>query len=354
LTYLQLFLLFILTVNVVLTPNQLYVLGLVIVFSSAVLAIVILLDQWGVLPAGLIVAQTAGVDIGTYRAVVARTGGLWGDANFTALQLTIALPFVIQWWFVKRIWWQRIILLVSGGMILLAFTYTFSTSGFLGLLTILVLQVLIAKRRNILSLLRVVLLIFLAIGILFLVLPDLYVQRLEIKLTDLIVSILSRDWDLLLLAGSGRGDTWMAGIKSIIDAPVIGHGPGNAAFVNVRHSLIYSNRERIASHNMYLTVGVDLGLAGLVLFIGLLIASLRAVEVSLRYQTNGSVFLATGKALFIALAAYMVQGLAIDAHNMKLLWILLGMTIVYRQLFTQQFRQLQVRGHSDKSSASCR
>ena len=42
----------------------------------------------------------------------------------------------------------------------------------------------------------------------------------------------------------------------------------------------------------------------------------------------------TGRAIFVALVAYIVQGMALDIQNLKLLWILLGMAAVYGRLRT--------------------
>ena len=49
-------------------------------------------------------------------------------------------------------------------------------------------------------------------------------------------------------------------------------------------------------------------------------------------QAGDSVLHRNGRALFIALLAYSVQGLAIDIHSQKLLWVLLGMAIACRHL----------------------
>jgi hypothetical protein len=40
----------------------------------------------------------------------------------------------------------------------------------------------------------------------------------------------------------------------------------------------------------------------------------------------------TREALFIALIGFTIQGMALEVHNMKLLWVLLGMAIAYREL----------------------
>ncbi len=145
-TYVQLFLFFVLVVNLTTTPLRLHALTGVIIFSSTLLATLILLDHLGWLPPGLIPEQTMGLAEGS-NIMVSRTAGLWGDANFTALQLTIALPFIMGWWpEAGRI--KQVFLLVASGAILVAFTWTFSIGGLLGLSVMLLIKMINAQRRD--------------------------------------------------------------------------------------------------------------------------------------------------------------------------------------------------------------
>jgi O-antigen ligase len=333
LTYLQLFLLFVLVVNLVTSPSQLHTLGGAIIASSTLLAAAILLEQAGWLPAALVREQAVGVYTGSGMEIVARTGGLWGDANFTAVQLTVALPFIVEWWPIRRDWWKRALLLGAAAAILTAFSFTFSVSGLMGLCVILLTKAIRDPQRGAFqAIARTSMLAITAFWALSVILPDLYVQRALEKVGELVRAVSTLDRDLLLRVGTNRGDTWQSALQAIGDSPLIGHGPGNASYANVQYSILRGSTEHIAAHNMFLTVAGDLGLAGLASFVGLIVSAVFAVKSSSEMQATDSVLMRDGAALFIALLAVAVQGLALDLHTLKLLWVLLGMAIAYRQL----------------------
>jgi putative inorganic carbon (hco3(-)) transporter len=335
LTYLQLFILFVLVVNLATTPSRLHALGGAIIVASTLLAVLILLDQAGWLPAGLVGDSAAGVEVGSSLEIITRAGGLWGDANFSAMQLTMALPFIIEWWLMLRSWRARALLLMAGGAILMALTFTFSTGGLLGLSIILLLKAIGVTRRNILlAILRISFLVVIALWASSVILPDLYLARVLAKLTDSWDAIRTLNPDLLLIAGSHRGDTWQAAAHVIMDSPVFGHSPGNGRYAAVGYSFFYGTQETLGAHNMFLTVAEDLGIVGLGFFVALLVSAIYAVRPLTYLRTGDSVLRRNGEALFIALIAFSVQGLAIDIHSQKLLWVLMGMAIACRQLCT--------------------
>lgn len=63
---------------------------------------------------------------------------------------------------------------------------------------------------------------------------------------------------------SGRADIWRAGVRVVLDNPVVGVGAG--AFGPAVHPVLRAER---ASHMAYLSVLAELGVVGLVLFLGL-------------------------------------------------------------------------------------
>ena len=81
-------------------------------------------------------------------------------------------------------------------------------------------------------------------------------------------------------------------------------------------------------------MGAELGLIGMALFGALLLSSLVQVSPMGRTPLTDSMLEQTGRAIFVALVAYIVQGMALDIQNLKLLWILLGMAAVYGRLRT--------------------
>lgn len=333
-TYLQLFLLFVLVVNLITTPAQLRTLGMVIIASSTLVAVMILLDQLHLLPLQLLLNPASNVLVTGGYTRITRASGLWGGPNMTAVQLTMALPFVIEWWSATRSVSQRLLLLSMIAAIIAALLFTFSLGGIIGLVTIFLAKEMIDVRRDVwYKVFRIVFVCVLVGVVLYATLPDTYKQRFVAQFNVLWEGIHKLDEEQLLWVATGRGDTWMATVRAIAESPWVGHGPGNALAANAQYSqLRYGTL--LAPHNLFLSVGSELGLVGLALFILLLISLLLKVSSSWRAQPADSILQRTGRAVFIALVSYLVQGLALDIQNLKLLWILLGMAAVYNRLNT--------------------
>jgi len=329
-TYLQLFLLFVLVIDLTTTPARLNAIVGIIIVSSTLLAALICLDQLGWLPAALTIRQTVGMGVGD-PMLITRAAGLWGDANYTALQLTIALPFIMACWpAVSRT--KQILLLAAGGAILAALVWTFSVGGLLGVFVMLLSKMMMVTRRDRLFVIArnsliglVVLLAFIAFA------PDLSLQRVSLVFESTVSAIIAADRASLLTIGTNRGDTWWAALQAIAAAPLLGHGPGNGIYANASYTVLrFSNFA--SSHNMLLAVAGDLGLVGLVLFGALFGSALLAARTLPDAPASASGLDRTRQALFIALIGYAVQGMALEIHNLKLLWILLGTAIAVRQL----------------------
>jgi O-antigen ligase len=329
-TYLQLFLLFVLVTNLTTTPGRLQALGGVIIGSSVLLAALILLDQFGWLPPQLIPQQTLSMAPGV-GVIISRTAGLWGDANVTALQLTIALPFILASWSGAS-QARRALLLAAGGAILAAFVWTFSMGGLLGLAVMLLIKMLTVPRRHRLFLVaRNSLLGIIALSAFVYFTPELFVQRVVVLFESNVAALRAFDRASLLTIGTLRGDAWWAALQAIAAAPLLGHGPGNGMYAIASYSLLRS-AIILSPHNMFLAVAGDLGLIGLAFFVALCVAALSAVRSRSDAPVVEPGLHRTREALFIALTGFAVQGMALEVHNMKLLWILLGMAIVYREL----------------------
>lgn len=327
-TYVQLFLFFVLVVNLTMTPLRLHALTGVIIFSSTLLATFILLDHFGWLPSELIPEQTMGLAEGS-NIMVSRTAGLWGDANFTALQLTIALPFIMGWWpEAGRI--KQVLLVVASGAILVAFTWTFSIGGLLGLSVMLLIKMINTQRRDrLFAIARNVLLGIIALSSFSLIAPNIYIERVTVKLQLIINALTTLDQASLLTVGTNRGDTWWAAIQAIAASPLFGYGPGNAVYANATYSVLRI-QAWLSPHNMFLAVAGDLGLIGLALFVALFISALKSVRPP--SDALASNLQRDRQAIFIALCGFAAQGMALEIHNLKLLWILMGMAIAYRQM----------------------
>ena len=328
-TYVQLLLLAVLVVNFTSTPSQLRRLGYLFILASSLIALVMLLDQAGILPAGVVRSVQSVIMFGGDYDRFERSGGIWGDPNFTALQLLVALPFILEFWggASHR---QKAMLALSGGIILWALRYTYSMGGMVGLAVILLLKTFFLGKRNFIVLATQITLTGLVAWWLVLnFLPEYYWARILVNL-DMFRGLLTNNdpWFFLKL-GTTRGDTWTAALWTFVQSPVWGHGPGNSVYLNPSHSVFHSYLPMLGAHNFLLTVANDLGLVDLLLFIALLFSALWAcwpkhhIDRSLEPIRN---------AIFIALVSSVVQGLAIDMQSQKLLWVLLGMALVISHL----------------------
>jgi O-antigen ligase len=338
-TYLQLPLLIVLIVNFTTTGSQLKALGYIVVASSVLLAAIVILNQYGLLPQGLV--KLAYDSLSDPSDVIARSGGLWGDPNFTAVQLTVAIPFLIEWMLGVRSRIVRLPLAGAMGLILFAFSYTFSTGGLVGLIAMLLLKATLNRQRNpLITVGRIILIAAIGLGFLALILPGSFVERVYEKVGVVNDYAKTQDYELLLQVGTNRGDTWQAAIQAIGEAPLVGHGPGNSEHTIARYAInIY--KSNLAAHNMFLLVGSDLGIPGLVVFVILIVVAVLAVKPQTRNNSTRSdpTLDMTSRGLYIALIAFCIQGLALDIQNMKLLWVLIGMAIVYKQLTKHESMQ---------------
>jgi putative inorganic carbon (hco3(-)) transporter len=331
-TYLQLYVLFVLTVNFVRTVTQLKWVVYVLIISSTFLAISVLLGQLGWLSVE-IARITSEYLSGTNRETINRASGFWGDPNFTALQLLVALPFIFEIIPNTRGVLRRILLIISAVTIMMSIVFTYSTGGFVGFFTIIIAKILLINNgKNIKSRVFQVGLFILIIGVGATLLPETYVRRLQIKLvlpTNLLQNP-ERD-SLFLDMGTGRGDTWQGAWQAAKTSPLLGNGPGASEFANAQFSLIRET-DRRAAHNMFLAVASELGFMAATIFLILIASAIFSVRPKQIYGNNYTELRGYANAIFVFFIAYIAQGLALDAHNMKVLWIMLGVAVAYRRL----------------------
>lgn len=332
-TYIQLLLLTILVVNFTTSPSRLHILGYIFILASAFLAGVILLNQWGMLPDGLVRNMQYGftTDSGSYTSFE-RTAGIFGDPNVTALQLTIALPFIIEYWPGSSKLLKAWLFLVGIG-ILLAFLYTVSMGGLVGIATILLVKLLLVRRQNIfIKFVKVSLIVVLALWLALNLLPNYFFDRISANIEQILRFLRTNDASLFLYLGSTRGDAWLATFKTFLQSPIIGNGPGNSVFISPSNSVLGYFYISLAAHNFLLSIASDLGSVGLIFFIGLLSSTLLAIRPFGSKQLTNKKLLITRDAIFTALLICVVQGMALDLHTQKLLWILIGMALAYKRL----------------------
>ncbi len=226
--------------------------------------------------------------------------------------------------------WFRIALRLSVGILAAGIVATASLTGISGLVLTVFLLVWFGRRKA--RGVAVVLSVLVLVGLLSA--PPI-VERITLQ-----VSVL-REGDYLA-AASNRGLAFYTAYRVAVGSPIFGVGPSreNVYDATVPHlpSTFLSFRERVGkaegmeAHNAYLSILMETGIPGLVLFLALLgYVTLRlwvAVEGCARLRPH-SAWTLVGQALLINLLVYMFQGLGNNTHNEKVLWLLLGAGVAY-------------------------
>jgi O-antigen ligase len=148
-------------------------------------------------------------------------------------------------------------------------------------------------------------------------------------------SLPARERVLEVGGGTGRSDIWTVGARMVEDRPLLGVGAGNFNIASIHYLLepgTITQDEFIISqpkvaHNTLLEVIAEIGIPGLVLFLGIVGASLlgmlRAARIYERVDDlNMEVMM---RALFVATVGYLVAGLFISANYSKMLWLLIAL-----------------------------
>jgi O-antigen ligase len=254
-----------------------------------------------------------------------RQAGLLGEANYAALKLGALLPlglFLAGWYFRQRRWGLAGVVIITALLVSGAIFVTGSRMG--GLFLLLIWVAFAVREREWLWRPQVVALLGALSGVLVLVVIALTPPR---EWEEGITYLVGRYGVLVAFVQTGeerfgavretslreRFDVWAAGLQIFADHPWVGVGLGNFPLIVGRYNPSYAG---IYSHNTYLAVLAELGLVGLVLFLGLCLQIWRALS-NLR-EHRGLAFY-----LRLSLGVLLVGFLFLYDFEDKLLWGLL-------------------------------
>jgi O-antigen ligase len=132
--------------------------------------------------------------------------------------------------------------------------------------------------------------------------------------------------------GAGRVDLWTAGVRMLSDKPLIGQGLGgfrlgvfdllqatSGADLNVIRQPEFIRAGAVESHNLYLTVAIDLGLIGFVLYFGVI-----AITFVNLWQKRSSEWSDIVWAFIGILGALLIGSFFGSQINSKLQWAIVG------------------------------
>jgi putative inorganic carbon (hco3(-)) transporter len=266
-----------------------------------------------------------------------RVQGATGDPSFFAATQLIALPLVL----VLAANTQRtlyrnalyLVALVNLGSVL----STVSRGGVISLVAVMLLLMVMPARTMFRSPAqkRVALAALLVGG-------SIFFAHYSADLTPRLETIYSRSSDQ---TGSGRLAIWPAAWDAFEERPFTGIGYG--AFVETSIDRIYAtsganitgfNVHREEVHNVYLGTAAELGLIGLVAFLGLLVSTFVSLRrTARRAREAGADFVGNvANALVVGLASWCVGSLFIETETSRPLWILVGITLALPKLIPER------------------
>ncbi|MDO9583013.1 MAG: O-antigen ligase family protein [Desulfomicrobium sp.] len=260
------------------------------------------------------------------------------DPNDIAMLFVIALP-IVYFFMSSRKGIAKVVL--SGALLtlLFAFILTVSRGGFIGLMVIALLILFKDRYRSWvvkLAVLAVLTLAFVQFA------PDTYWDRMK--------TITSED-DYNLTADYGRKQLWLRGLGLMLDNPVTGVGAG-AFMTGLGYSYGDAGGKWLTAHNAFVQIGAELGVGGFVLFILLILTSIRWMRrLRNKYASRPGDFknhLWLITALEVSLWGYVATAMFLSAAYFAMFYFLIALCCILRKLdLMEEFQsQSAVDGHA--------
>lgn len=240
-----------------------------------------------------------------------RPGGLSGDANEYALVISLWLPLAFLYGFSKRPLWERALCLGSLGTMLLGTTYASSRGGFVGLVGGFLFLSWFSRNR-----------------VRNLLLASAMIIPLTLFSSTSVLNRFKNPNYGDQLAEQARLIVWKAGWRMIQAYPLTGVGLHNFRSHVVRYEEPGEGISSLA-HNTYVEVGAELGIPGLIAFLGTLITTLFGLrKARLRLMSVGAVELANlALGLQAGLVSFAISAAFVSAWWEKLFWLSIFATI---------------------------
>jgi O-antigen ligase len=248
-----------------------------------------------------------------------RAGGMSNDSNYYALLVGLWIPLAFLWAFSRRPMWERIFCFVSMGAMLLGSTVAASRGGLIALFASF-LYLIARSRRPIRSLLvatalMIPLLVFL---------PSSLLQRF------------THPSDSDRFGQEARLIAWRSGARMIQAHPITGVGLHNFEAVILQYedpawSTRLTDYRPIVTlaHNTYIELASEAGLPAVIVFLALILTTLRRLEhIRRRAQTAGRDHLAIiALGLQAGLLSFAVSAFFLTAWWQKMSWLLISLAL---------------------------
>jgi probable O-glycosylation ligase (exosortase A-associated) len=312
LDFLKLYISFFLVINLISSVKQFNRIVWIMVLSGLFLGITSIINY----------SHAAGTT-NDYRAS-AIVGGVFSNPNDLALGFLILIPFAYFLFVQSRAIFTKILFGFSSVIFLFGIVLTKSRGGALGLLGV-ALFLFLRSKSKIKSAVVLSLLVFLF----FAFAPADYVERIKSIPT-------SHKEDINTIS---RFDAWKAGISMMMTRPLgVGIGNFGEAFVLYRPAdAIDDPRMRRVAHNMFIQIGGEIGIFGLLIFLLLLISALRNLNHTkrklIRFKSKEASYISyLSDATFLSLIGFSICGLFLSQAYNWIFYYFIGFSVVLNEL----------------------
>lgn len=247
----------------------------------------------------------------------ARLEGALGDPNFLASGAIAAIVMAAALVFSTRAIVARWGLFVAIAVLTAGLLTSQSRGGFLAVLVVILATVVVVKRRRAVVYLFLLLLMS-AAAVFFAATPSAWERITNIN-----------------NGGSGRSDLWTVGWRMFEDEPVRGVGLNNYQELAKNYTREAGTLKYVSNiaekpkvmHNTYLQLLAETGVIGLLLFLGVVYASLRAAHLAAkRFAAEGDFGMELfAQAVLLAAIGILTASFFISAGVDKRLWIVLAL-----------------------------
>lgn len=274
-----------------------------------------------------------------------RLGGLvYYDANDFGMLLDASIPFAIYFARPGAALWKRVLSVVILALFVVMLTRSGSRGGFLGFIAVML--YVLFRFRGIPARTRAAA-VGLGVALLLSVGSTAYWNMMN--------TIAHPQDDYNLTDPIGRKAIWKRGTGYLITHPIF--GVGAAAFGQAEGRISETAREFAArnqglkwstAHNSFVLVGAELGLGGILLFVGMLVSAIRTLN-RVRAGPDGVPGItpadeAFAQTLAASLVGFIVAGFFISASYTPYLYLLMGLAVGQHVILKRRVRSLRPVG----------
>jgi len=257
------------------------------------------------------------------------------DANDFATFAVMCLPIGVHFMVRPGASWRRLVSAVALGCLAVGVIWAGSRGGFLALLAVaafLLLRYTAIRARWRFLTTALLAVVFTATA------TDTYWEKMR--------TILNPKEDYNITEAEGRLPVWKRGLGYMLDHPVFGVGAGNFPAAEGTLSPLAEAAARgrgvkwSVAHNSFIQVGAELGIPGLLLFVGMLASALRALRAAERVRIprgpydHSRVPAQLAQTLMASLIGYMVGGFFLSLAYKDVLFVLIALTVALRKTLT--------------------